>query len=345
MDTTNADYDAVWKQVLVRYIVDFSTLFLGEAWQGASVPESLDAELARCSRDGKLGVRRVDKLLCAVGPDGGPCLWHIEIQVARQRDFAERMLVCHYRLYDQFHLPVRSIAILGDPSPTWRPARFDIIAGATHFSLAFEAVKLRDFDDRLAELLLADNICGWLVVAHLLTLRTRREPVDRMLVKNSLLTGLRSCGWEQRKYHDAVDLIDRMMKLPKALQELVDRQQLILEGRHEMAWKYLWEERAEERGLQRGMAAGERIGLQSGLQRGLQEGRAKGLAEGRAEGRAEGWEEGRLAAKRELLCALLMQRFGRLDQAWRLRIEGASGDELERWCLAVVTARTIDEVF
>jgi hypothetical protein len=48
------------------------------------------------------------------------------VQVARQRGFAERMFVCQYRLYDHFRLPVRSIAILGDPSPTWRPARFEL---------------------------------------------------------------------------------------------------------------------------------------------------------------------------------------------------------------------------
>lgn len=325
MDTNNADYDAVWKQVIVRYVVDFTLLFLGEAWRGAPIPESLDAELAKCSRDRRGGVRRVDKLLRALGADGEPCLWHIEVQVARQRHFAQRMLVCHYRLYDQFQLPVRSIAILGDPSPTWRPSRFDLAAGRTTLSLEFEAVKLRDFDDRLAELLLSDNICAWLVVAHLLTLRTRREPLDRMLVKNSLLTGLRACGWEEQKYLDAVDLIDRMMTLPLALQDGVDEQQRLLEGGGNMAWKYLWEERAEERGMQRGIERG----MERGIERGMQVGHL----------------EGRLSATRHLLVAQLAKRFGALDDTVKRRIETAPLEDLERWCLAVVTARTMEEVF
>ncbi|WP_342117204.1 hypothetical protein [Pseudoduganella sp. OTU4001] len=315
MDTINADYDAVWKQVIARYIVDFSSFFLGEAWEGAPMPDSLDAELAKCSRDGRVGVRRVDKLLRAVGPDGGDCLWHIEVQAARQRDFAEHMLVCHYRLHDQFRLPVRSIAILGDPSPTWRPERIQLAAGHTTFSLAFESFKLRDFEDQLAELLLTDNICAWLVVAHLLTLSTRRELGDRMLVKSSLLTGLRACGWEEQKFRDAFDLINWMMALPKALQDEVDK------GGQKMAWRYMFEVAAAERGR--------KLGLEEGLEAGREEGR----------------EEGRLAGMRALLCAQLAQRFGQVSDAVRGRVEAGTPEDLQRWCLAVVTARSIEEVF
>lgn len=333
MDSPNADYDSVWKQAIERYWTDFTQLFLLEEWGSRPAPESQDQELAKCSRDSKLGMFRVDKLLRAPGADGRPCLWHIEIQVARQRRFAERMFACQYRLYDQFRLPVRSIAILGDPSPTWRPQSFALAAGGTRVWFRFESIKLRDFDERFVELLLSDNVFAWLVSAHLLTLRTRREPVKRMLVKGSLLTGLRSCRWTEQKFRDVFDLIDRMMRLPKTLQDAVEKQQDLLDGRHEMAWKYLWEERAEERGLQRGIAAGLEQGLQEGRQRGLQE------------GRQEGEHEGRLLAMRKMLCAHLAQRFGQFDEVAGRRIEAASIEDLERWCLAVVSARTIDEVF
>ena len=160
MNSTNADFDSVWKQAIERYWTDFLELFLSERWDGLGAPESQDQELHRCSRDGKLGLFRVDKLLRTLGPDGLPCLWHIEIQVARQRGFAERMYVCQYRLYDHFHLPVRSIAILGDPSPTWRPDHFDLTAGKTHTKFEFEVVKLRDFEGRIAEFLLSGTRAG-----------------------------------------------------------------------------------------------------------------------------------------------------------------------------------------
>lgn len=140
MDIPNADYDSVWKQAIELYWPDFTELFLLEEWGGRPSPESLDQELAKCSRDSKLGQFRVDKLLRAPGVDGQPYLWHIEIQVARQRGFAERMFVCQYRLYEHFQLPVRSIAILGDRSPTWRPNRFDLSAGHTHMTFRFETI-------------------------------------------------------------------------------------------------------------------------------------------------------------------------------------------------------------
>ena len=248
MDTANADYDSVWKQAIERYWTDFTVFFLFEEWGERTAPESQDQELAKCSRDSRLGLFRVDKLLRAPGADGQPCLWHIEVQVARQRGFAERMFVCQYRLYDHFQLPMHSIAILGDHSPTWRPSRFELATGKTCTTFEFETIKLRDLEDQMGGLLLSDNVFAWLVVAHLFTLRTRREPFERAMVKDKLLTGLRSVGWEQPKFRDVYDLIDRMMGLPRALQEEIEKQQQIFDGRREMAWKYLWQERAEQRG-------------------------------------------------------------------------------------------------
>jgi len=65
MDILNADFDSVWKQAIERYWTDFTVLFLLEEWGSRPAPESQDQELAKCSRDGKLGLFRVDKLLCA----------------------------------------------------------------------------------------------------------------------------------------------------------------------------------------------------------------------------------------------------------------------------------------
>jgi len=42
---------------------------------------------------------------------------------------------------------------------------------------------------------------------------------------------------------------------------------------------------------------------------------------------------------------LLEARFGPLDDGTREMVNAGSLDELQRWCLAVLTARTIDEVF
>lgn len=79
-----------------------------------------------------------------------------------------------------------------------------------------------------------------------------------------------------------------------------------------MAWKYLWQERAEQLGEARGEARGDARGLE---------------------------------ALKKMVCDLLEARFGPLDDGTRQKVQAASQDELQRWCLAVVSARTIDEVF
>ena len=63
--------------------------------------------------------------------------------------------------------------------------------------------------------------------------------------------------------------------------------------------------------------------------------------EGRKEGRKEGVDEGR----RDLLCMLLAQRFGKLSPAVRKRVQGADSEAIERWAKRVLTAASLAEVF
>jgi hypothetical protein len=70
------------------------------------------------------------------------------------------------------------------------------------------------------------------------------------------------------------------------------------------------------------------------------EARRKGREEGREEGRAEGREEAR-----ELLLRQLRARFGPLTDAIDQRVRGGSSADLQGWAVAVLTARTLDEVF
>ena len=64
---------------------------------------------------------------------------------------------------------------------------------------------------------------------------------------------------------------------------------------------------------------------------------AKGKAEGHAEGHAEG--------RAELLLRLLDARFGPLPIAVVARVHAAPAADLERWAIAVLTARDLDAVF
>ena len=69
--------------------------------------------------------------------------------------------------------------------------------------------------------------------------------------------------------------------------------------------------------------------------------RREGREQGREQGRKEGVEEGR----RDLLCMLLAQRFGKLSPAVRKRVERADSEAVERWAKRVLTAASLAEVF
>ena len=336
MDGPNADFDSPWKHAPERYLADFTELFLLETRERQVAPESLEQELGQCMRDGALGLRRLDKLMRVTEPDSSSCLWHIEVQTASQADFAERMFICYYRLYERFRMPVRSIAILGDLSPTWRPDGLEMISGRTHLNFGFEAIKLIDFEDRIAELLLSDNVFAWLVSAHVATLRTRRELEDRMRVKGCLLTGIHACGWPKEKVLDVHELIDRMMRLPWGLQQQLDARLKNLFGRSAMPYMSAYEHRVEKRAKIKGR------------QEGRLEGRMEGREEGRVEGRMEGWEEGlregKLCLLRQVVLSQLGLRFGPLDEQVQQVIAAGTVEDLERQIIAVLEAKSIEDV-
>ena len=73
--------------------------------------------------------------------------------------------------------------------------------------------------------------------------------------------------------------------------------------------------------------------------------RKEALKEGRTEGRREGQQEGQVLSLRKVLLQLLTQRFGRLPETARRRVEQiASTKELEKLTRKVLSARSLEEM-
>jgi hypothetical protein len=113
MSQPHADYDNPWQEVLERYFQDCLALFLPQAhadidW--GQPPVFLDKELRQVTPDAELGLRRVDKLARVWRRDGAEAwvLIHVEVQSQAEAEFAERMYVYNYRLYDRFRRRVAS---------------------------------------------------------------------------------------------------------------------------------------------------------------------------------------------------------------------------------------------
>jgi hypothetical protein len=151
------DYDSPWKTLLERYFQAFLEWFFPDIaadidW--ARGHEFLDKELQRIARRAKEKRRYADKLAKVWRRDGAETwvLIHIEIQAGYEAEFAERMFVYYYRLFDRYRLPLASLAVLADDRSQWRPSNYRRDLWGCQVTMQFPVVKLLDYQPRFAEL-------------------------------------------------------------------------------------------------------------------------------------------------------------------------------------------------
>ena len=269
-----SDFDSPWKEALERYLPWFLAFFFPEIhadidWSRGY--ESLDKELQQVAHDAELGLRLADKLF-RVWRRNGEEAWvliHIEVQNQPDDDFAERMYVYNYRLYDRFRKPVVSLAVLGDERTTWRPNEFGYDLWGCTILLKFPVVKLLDYAQDLAALETATNPFGLIVLAHLQTMATRRDALERRLWKTRLVKGLFDRGLEADAIRQLFRLIDWMMDLPRELDKQFTEEIRQYEEEKKMPYvtsvERLALERGREEGLEKGREEGETLGLQQGI--------------------------------------------------------------------------------
>jgi len=252
------DYDSPWKGLIEQYFADFLAWFFPKVHAGidwAQGYEFLDQELAQVTRDAELGRRRVDKLARVTGRDGEEdWVWvHIEVQGARQREFAERMFVYHYRLFDRYRKPVVSLAVLADLEAAWRPRTYRYRRWGCGLAFLFPVAKVLDWRNRWVELEASRNPLAVVTQAHLKTQATQHDPAERYRWKWRLLRGLYERGLTREDVVTLFHFLDWLMRLPLELE-----QQL---------WRELQAE--EEVRKMQYVSSVERIGRQKGLQQGL----------------------------------------------------------------------------
>ncbi|HZV66875.1 MAG TPA: transposase [Telluria sp.] len=310
MSAISDDYDTPWKDAVTRYFPEFMAFYFPYAhaqidWLRPHV--FLEQELAQVVRDAGLGKRRVDKLV-RVARLGGADQWmfiHIDVQGRYDPDFAERVFVYNYRIYDRYRRPVASLAVLADGRAHWKPDRFGYSVFGCETSILFPVVKLNDYRESLDQLLLDSNVFALVTAAHLLTQQSKGNDVQRHAFKWRLVRLLYQRDWDRQRVVDLFGVIDWMMRLPAALQSGLMRDIDEMERRCEMPYMNPFE--------------------------------VRGLKEGRKAGRMEG--------RVEILESILEARFGVLPKETKERLAQASGKSLAAWARAALDAPTLDQVF
>ena len=136
--------------------------------------------------------------------NGNPRLIYVHVEVQGQYDaeFAERMFVYNYRLYDRYRQPVASLAVLADDQPGWRPDHFSLEALGCKHQLNFPIVKLLDYAEQVEQLESCKNPLALVTLAHLRTRQTQKLPQERFEAKLQLIRLLYQRSWERQQILD-----------------------------------------------------------------------------------------------------------------------------------------------
>ena len=308
------DYDNPWKEAIERYFPDFMHFYFPAAHARIDWNQPylfLDQELRSVVHDSELGKRVVDKLV-RVSCHDGQSNWiyvHIEVQGDEQQEFAERMFVYHYRLFDRYRQPIASLAVLTDDRPSWRPETFHYESCGCRLELSFPVAKLLDWSAEQARLGDSRNPFAVVTAAHLATRETKDNAKARHAAKWQLVQGLYRRGFDRQQVVDLFRVIDWMMRLPKELQTQFRQDLNTWEEESKMAYISSIEQMAIEEGLQKGM------------------------------------QQGLVAGKVQALTRLLAVRFGELPAWVYERLARADENTLDEWTDLVLSATSLEGVF
>jgi len=255
------DYDSPWKDILERYLADFLAFFFPHAHTAIDWSLGytfLDKELQAVMRDAELGRRLADKLVQVWRRDGQESwvLIHIEVQSQDDAEFAERMFVYHYRLFDRYRRQVVSLAVLSDERDQWRPESFGYNLWGCELHFRFPIVKLLDYRMTWAALEASHNPFATVVMAHLTAQETRRDANARAQAKFALIRRLYELGYSRVAVIDLFHFIDWVMRLPKDLDAAVWREIQQLEEEKNVTYITSVEQLGREEGLKVGRAEG-----------------------------------------------------------------------------------------
>ena len=310
METFNDNYDSPWKEAVEHYFPEFIEFYFPRAYAQIDWSKEhvfLDQELRAVVQDAELGKRFVDKLVRVTLLNGDE-KWiyiHIEVQGTRQAEFAKRMFVYNYRIYDRYDKPVASMAVLADEHANWRPDYFSYGVLGSETSIRFPIAKLTDYHDKVNELLAADNSFAIVTATHILTQRTRKNDEERYQAKRLLVRLLYQRKWDKQRVIDLFSVIDWMMRLPEELEQQLWQEIEILEENQKMQY----------------VTSVQRFEIAKVRQEGLLEGEA------------------------EMLGLMLKHRFGELSDAVVNRLRLASEDQLKEWLISAISAPNLDAVF
>jgi hypothetical protein len=317
VDTHSGDnnHDNPWKLVIDGYLNDFMLFyfdFVSRHINWSIGYESLDDELPALVHDEELGKCYADKLIKVTTLDGETSVVYIYVETngRTNKDFAQRMFTCNYRIYDKFGTYPVLLAVLADNDANWKPVQYYRQRWGCGIIFTFPVVKLTDYHGQLAELLDSNNPFAILTAAHFLTRCTRHDMTERLQTKIKLAKLLYQKSWDKQELLEFFSVIDWLMRLPDVL--TVQFHQHIASYEREKEMRYV--------------TSIEQIGFENGMQQGIEAGKLSGLV--------------------EAVQGLIRRKFPDVDEEkWMPILHAADKNTLHHYLSQVLDASNVDDIF
>ena len=256
-------------------------------------------------------------------------LAHLEVQNQREKEFAKRIHVYKYRIFDLYQKPIISIAILGDTDPHWRPSiyREEIFGCVTE--VRFHVLKLIDYRSQRETLETSTNPFSVVILAHLAALDRYPTDQEKLHQKIGLTRLLYERGFQKQQILDLYLFIDYMLTLPEPLAIVYNDEIHRIEEEKNMAY----------------ITTAERIGMQKGLEQGLQQGMQQGIQQGMQQGMQQGLRQGARQLGHMFFLRLVKRKFSTIPNKYLSKIDEADEESLLAWGERTLDATSLEDIF
>jgi hypothetical protein len=255
------DQDSPWKEVLADYFPDFTKLLFPDVFKEIDWErgiEFLDHELQKVAEDSQIGRRFADKLAKVYSLEGHETwvLVHVEVQGYVEKDFAERMFVMNYRLFDRHHVDVVSLAVLTDENLSSVPSRYSRFRWGCNIDFCFPVQKLTHWRSRWEMLEASENRFALVIMAHLRA-QESRDGLQRKAWKMQLIRLMYERGFSRQDILALFRVVDWILRLPATLEREFLTELRSFESEKNMPYVTSVEQIGIEQGIEQGITVGE----------------------------------------------------------------------------------------
>ena len=189
-NNSKTDYDGGWKDAIANYFKEFMQFFFPDIYADIEFGKGfvfLDKEFQKIVKESADKKRYVDKLVQVYLKSGEEkwILIHIEVHGSFEKDFAERLYVYNYRIYDRYKKKVITLAILTDENKNYRPDTFEINMWGFVNIFQFPVIKLLDYKDKI-DIERAKNQFEIITFAHLKNLELKKDNENKAVLEDNI---------------------------------------------------------------------------------------------------------------------------------------------------------------